>query len=59
MKEILYLHEPQNIFICVFIYLTSCAKIYIFSGVIPNTDFLSGSKLEIDSRKTLVVDKVT
>ncbi|TNN01888.1 hypothetical protein fugu_011270 [Takifugu bimaculatus] len=26
-------------------------------GVIPNTDFLIGSKLEVDSRKTLVVDK--
>ncbi|XP_020495012.2 apoptosis inducing factor mitochondria associated 4 [Labrus bergylta] len=26
-------------------------------GVIPNTDFLAGSELEVDSRKALIVDK--
>lgn len=26
-------------------------------GVIPNSDFLAGSKLEVDSRKAVIVDK--
>lgn len=28
-----------------------------FSGVIPNTDFLTGSGVEVDSRKAVIVDK--
>lgn len=30
-----------------------------FSGVIPNSDLLAGSGVEVDSRKAVVVDKVT
>lgn len=30
-----------------------------FSGVIPNSDFLAGSGVEVDSRKAVIVDKVT
>lgn len=32
---------------------------FCFSGVIPNSDFLSGSGVEVDSRKAVIVDKVT
>lgn len=31
----------------------------LFLGVIPNSDFLTGSQLEVDSRKAVIVDKVT
>lgn len=34
-------------------------KISSFSGVIPNSDFLAGSKLDVDSRNAVIVDKVT
>ena len=30
-----------------------------FTGVIPNSDFLEGSGVEVDSRKAVIVDKVT
>lgn len=32
---------------------------FCFSGVIPNSDFLAGSGVEVDSRKAVIVDKVT
>lgn len=44
---------------------TSCVvppiseSIICFSGVIPNSDLLAGSEVEVDSRKAVIVDKVT
>uniref|UniRef100_A0A8C4GJN2 Apoptosis inducing factor mitochondria associated 4 n=1 Tax=Dicentrarchus labrax TaxID=13489 RepID=A0A8C4GJN2_DICLA len=35
----------------------SITKISVFSGVIPNSDFLAGSELEVDPMKAVIVDK--
>ncbi len=34
-------------------------KVFCLSGVIPNSDFLAESKLEVDSKKAVIVDEVT